>query len=170
MRAGIVRIGLVIMAALMLSACADRDPRLNTARTKNGPDEFAILPNKPLQAPTDFAALPAPTPGGSNLSDPTPKTDAIVALGGRASAANPGGADGALIAHVARNGTDAGIREDLAEKDLRYRKSRDVFFLQRWFARDRYAKAYRRQALDPWAELKRLRAAGVKTPSAPPAP
>ena len=69
--------------AVALSGCANvglRDLRSNG----DGPDEFMILPNKPLQQPDDFAALPAPTPGGANRVDQEPLVDATAALGGNA--------------------------------------------------------------------------------------
>ena len=56
---------------LALAACggADEPNLLNIKQDRSeGPDEFAILPSKPLQMPEDLAALPPPTPGGSNLS------------------------------------------------------------------------------------------------------
>ncbi len=37
----------------------------------HGPDEFAILPTKPLEMPADVAALPPPTPGAANRADPS---------------------------------------------------------------------------------------------------
>ena len=58
--------GIAVLAALALSVCDARDPHIYTLRSDSGgPDEFAILPNKPLQQPEDFSALPAPTPGGA---------------------------------------------------------------------------------------------------------
>ena len=57
-------LGMVL--ALTLGACANTG--LRTIRnSSNGPDEFLVQPVKPLQLPPDIAALPPPTPGGSNL-------------------------------------------------------------------------------------------------------
>ena len=69
----------------LLAACGgSAEPDLlNISQPRSeGPDEFAILPAKPLEVPEDLAALPEPTPGGSNLTDPTPFADAAVAMGG----------------------------------------------------------------------------------------
>ncbi|WP_456389391.1 DUF3035 domain-containing protein, partial [Profundibacter sp.] len=76
-------IALALIAVLAMSACANKkDPELMNIRNDgNGPDEFTILPTKTLQAPDFTAALPTPTPGGANLTDPTPKADAVAALG-----------------------------------------------------------------------------------------
>lgn len=85
MRSSRVVLAIAGAAMLTLAGCGSGDePRLmNVRSTTQGPDEFGILPPKPLQMPTDLAALPPPTPGGANLTDPTPFSDAIVALGGR---------------------------------------------------------------------------------------
>lgn len=162
----------MICVAITLSACdRDRVPQLLTI-TSDGPDEFAILPNKPLQAPTDYTSLPQPTPGGANLVDPTPNEDAVAALGGsparlqrnNASAAG----DGAILAHTTRFGRAGGIRESLAAADEDYRRQNDGLLLERLFNVNIYFDAYAPQSLDAQRELERFRRLGVRTPSAPP--
>lgn len=174
MQAAFCRIGLVLAIALTLSACGQRDPRLlNISAGSETPDEFGVLPGKPLEAPENYASLPTPTPGAGNITDPTPNADAVAALGGNPAALTRSGvpaSDGALLNFANRYGVQPGIRQELAAKDLRFRKGKDAVFLQRWFSGNRYFKAYRRQSLDQYLELERLRAAGVKTPSAPPKP
>ena len=86
MRAGRGALVIAAVAILTLSACSNSEgvPELmNVGQPGAGPDEFAILPTKPIVIPENLAELPAPTPGGANLTDPTPNADAIVALGGR---------------------------------------------------------------------------------------
>lgn len=135
-----------------------------------GPDEFSVLPAMPLQAPASLT-LPAPTPGGVNLADPDPLGDAIRALRGNPGAASAGGIparDAALVAHVSRNGVVPDIRAKLAEEDAAFR---DRARLARSFdilGQDQYFPAYRRWALDAYAELERFRMAGIEVPSAPP--
>ena len=75
---------LAALVALSLSACGNDDqPNLMNLRPQgNGPDEFGIVPPKPLEMPQDLAQLPQPTPGGSIITDATPHEDAIIALGG----------------------------------------------------------------------------------------
>lgn len=138
---------------------------MNLRSATEGPDEFGILPPKGLELPPDLAALPEPTPGGSNLTDPNPRADAILALGGTPGA---GSADQALLNHAARHGVTAGVRETLAAEDLRWRQKNGGRPLERLFRVNTYFQAYQRYWLDVWAELARWRAAGVQTPSAPP--
>ena len=163
----------VAMAALLaLTACGgDKTPSLMNVRSAtNGPDEFGILPPKALELPEDLAALPEPTLGGTNRTDPTPFDDAILALGGKPGALGviPAG-DAALIRHSTRFGNQAGIRETLAAEDLEYRRKNDGRLLERLFNVNVYFKAYKKQSLDQQAELRRWRKAGARTPSAPPA-
>lgn len=159
-------IKMVICSVILIAgtACAPKTP-IAPAGAGSGPDEFSILPAKPLEAPKDFAVLPSPTPGGANASDATPKTDAIVALGGRAPAVS--GIDGGIVAYASRYGVATDIRSTLAQSDTRFRKVKTAAPAFPW-AKNKYERAYRRFALDPWAEVERLRALGVQVPSAPP--
>ncbi|WP_434616749.1 DUF3035 domain-containing protein [Tabrizicola sp. M-4] len=157
---------------LTLAACGNGDkvPSLMNIRSATaGPDEFGIIPPKPLEMPEDIAALPEPTPGGPNRTDRDPQAEAVAALGG-----NLGPRDGVNTAHAglysyaARYGVTAGIRETLAAEDLEYRRQNDGRLLERLFNVNVYFKAYEAQSLDQQAELWRWRRAGVATPSAPP--
>ena len=156
--------------AMLISACDGGEPRLmNLRATGNGPDEFAILPPKALQMPTDLKALPAPTLGGDNLTDPTPEADAMAALGGRINQGGIPAGDGALVNHAARYGTSPAIRSELAAEDLAFRSDNKGRVLERIFNVNVYFKAYKKQSLDQQAELQRWRKRGVRTVSAPPA-
>lgn len=160
-------------ALLSVSACgkADKAPILMHVHSETqGPDEFSIVPSKPLEMPDSLTDLPAPTPGGSNRTDATPRQDAIVALGGNPAKANAiPAADSALVARAARYGVDGGIREALAKDDLEFRRKNDGRLLERLLSVNVYFKAYRKMALDQQRELLRWRKLGVATPSAPPA-
>ncbi len=165
-------LAVAMAAVLALAACGgDKTPNLmNLRSSSNGPDEFGILPAKALELPEDLTALPEPTLGGANRTDPTPIDDAIVALGGSPRAAGGVPAvDGALVRYGVRYGTAAGIRETLAAEDLEYRRKNDGRLLERIFNVNVYFKAYRKQSLDQQAELRRWRKGGRRTPSAPPA-
>lgn len=172
-----VRFGIyggALIAALALSACARGDdvPDLMNIRSQSrSPDEFAILPTKPLTLPEDVSVLPAPTPGGSNITDPSPEADAIAALGGNPDAVKAGKistSSSALVAHASRFGTASDIRTVLAAEDLEYRRQNDGRLLERLFNVNIYYKAYTPQALDQYAELDRWRKIGLPTVSAPP--
>jgi len=166
-RAGMA--GLAIMLAL--SACArHEDPQLMNVQSNLGsPDEFSILPTKPLEQPSDRTYLPPPTPGGTNRVDPTPQDDAIAALGGNPNATRRGSAgDGALLNHAARNGLDPDIRTELAAEDLEYRRRHNGRVMERAFNVNVYYRSYERMSLDQYAELLRWRRLGIATPSAPP--
>ena len=157
------------ICAAMLAGCGngDKTPQLmNVRSTTQGPDEFGILPPKALSLPKDMKALPEPTPGGENLTDPTPNADAIVALGGRPGAG--AGGDAGLMNHVSRYGVNGSIRQTLASEDLQWRRDNNGRILERLLSVNVYYKAYKDQSLDQQAELFRWRKRGVKTPSAPP--
>ena len=163
-----VILGGMVCALVALSACdRNKQPQLLNVKSnqEGGPDEFAVLPNKPLTLPDDYSALPAPTKGGTNRTDVTPLADAIVALGGNPSA---GISDGGLVNHASRYGVTPNIRTALATEDLEFRRKNDGRLLERVFNVNVYFKAYRKQSLDQYAELERLRRLGVRTNSAPP--
>ncbi len=162
------------LALLGLAACEPAEPELmNIRSTTTGPDEFAILPVKPLQAPPDYADLPPPTPGGGNITDPSPRSDAVAALGGNPARQVAGGvptADAGLVAHASRFGRSAGIRDQLAAEDLAFRRQNRGRLLERWANVNVYYDAYEPMTLDSHAELERWRRLGARTPSAPPPP
>lgn len=145
----------ILVAVLFVSAGAgcDRTPSdgrglLERLSNRGGPDEFAVVPQKPLVPPTDFSSLPAPTPGAGNRADLTPGSDVILAMTGTIPR-DPGVAagDAALLAAIwARAGTAPD----------------DGFNFFGLFGG-------RSDVLDAQAELERLRALGVRTPAAPPA-
>lgn len=167
-------VALIAVTAGLLSGCArgEKTPDLMNVRS-DGPDEFALLPNKPIQVPEDLAALPAPTPGGANRVDPTPHADAITALGGNPSRLEETGiprSDSALVAQTTRFGTSPAIRETLAAEDLEFRRRNDGRLLERLFNVNIYYSAYEEQSLDQYAEIERWRRAGVRNVGAPPDP
>lgn len=164
---------LILAVTTTLAACgaSDEPNLLNISQPRaQGPDEFAVLPTKPLEIPQNLAALPEPTPGGANRTDPTPEADVIAALGGNAAVLTRGAPDGALIAHSRRFGSDPNIRADLAAADLEFRRRNDGRLLERLFNVNVYFRAYEEQSLDQYRELERLRRAGIRTSAVPPDP
>ncbi|MDB5660942.1 MAG: hypothetical protein JWS10_3557 [Cypionkella sp.] len=168
MRSARVVLAIAGAALLALSACSEKAPELMNLRSdSNGPDEFAILPPKALEMPVSLAELPAPTPGGGNMTDPQPQNEAILALGGKPQPTT-GVSDAGLYNYATRQGVTPGIRATLAAEDLEFRSKNRGRPLERLFNQNVYYKAYAKMSLDQHAELLRWRAAGARTPSAPP--
>lgn len=155
-----------------LAACGgpEQPSLMNVASNTSSPDEFSVLPGKPITLPRDLASLPTPTPGGANLTDPNPRNDAIAALGGRPSQADGPIREGDLVTYASRYGVDPSIRQTLAAEDLEFRRENDGRLLERLMNVNVYFDAYSGQSLDQHLELERFRRAGVRTVSAPPDP
>lgn len=164
---------LALILPMILAACGSGEPSLMNHQTTREPNEFLVVPAKPLQTPPDAAGLPVPLPGAQNRADATPMQDAVVALGGRPSLLEADGpvpaGDSALVAHASRYGRDPAIRTTTAAEDAEFRRRNQGRVLERVFSVNRYFDVYDRQALDQQAEIDRLRRAGVRTSSAPPA-
>ncbi|MCV2887586.1 DUF3035 domain-containing protein [Ruegeria aquimaris] len=162
---------IMIATAVAVSGCSSKGLR-DIRPQGSGPDEFGVLPVKPLTQPKDYAVLPAPTPGGANLTDPNPLGDAVAALGGKETALVPGqgvpSSDQALITASSRYGVPANTRVALAEEDAAFRKRQGRWTRLRLFPVDRYEQAYRKNALNPFDQTEAFRRAGAATPSAPP--
>ncbi|QIE42812.1 DUF3035 domain-containing protein [Rhodobacteraceae bacterium SC52] len=141
-------------------------------KTTRTPNEFLVVPAKPLETPPESSALPVPTPGVANRADATPLEDAVTALGGSAAALKADGpipsSDGGLVNYASRYGRDPAVRDSLSEEDAAYRKRNQGRILERVFSVNRYFDAYDGQSLDQQTENERLRALGVPTSSAPP--
>ncbi|MBM3603187.1 MAG: DUF3035 domain-containing protein [Alphaproteobacteria bacterium] len=159
-----------VAAVTGLGACGGSSQLNNLKSGQSGPDEFAILPTRALSMPPDLAVLPAPTPGGSNITDPNPQGDAVAALGGnpdRLSDQGIGAADQALVAHAGRAGTDPDIRASLARSDAEWRARNGRRPLEVLFGTSVYQRAYAPMALDAPAEQLRWQRAGAITSTAP---
>ena len=159
----------LLMGLFLLSACGTADLR-DLQNDNEGPDEFLVIPSKPLQQPTNFSDLPQPTPGGANITDATPLADGITALGGKPS--DPNGAvpssEGTLVAYSGRFGNSPDIRGTLAAEDAEFRKRQGRLTQIRLFRTDLYREVYDRYELNPQRANSIYERAGVKTPSAPP--
>ncbi len=163
---------LILILALSLAACGGNKGLRDLSDPSAGPEEFGIVPNKPLETPDNYKALPTPTPGQANLVDATPKQDAIAALGGnpaRLADKNVPRGDSALVASASRYGVPSNIRATTTSEDADFRKRRGRFTNIRLFKTDRYAQVYQSQTLDSQSMLDASRRAGRKTPTAPPA-
>jgi hypothetical protein len=166
---------IAMMAMLAVAGCSA--PRgdgtdLMNLKSKDGPDEFAILPPKPLDHARHAERVARPHAGRQQPHRPHARSRCHCGTGGQA--AGPAGgipaADGALYAQAARYGVDAGIRDVLAGEDLEWRRDNKGRILERLFNVNVYYRAYRKQSLDQHAELEFWRARGVRTPLGPAAP
>lgn len=168
-----MRAAVIFVAMLGLTACTAREgERTLTQFTKSRePEEFSILPRKPLELPPSMRELPQPDAAVANRTDQTPLQDAVAVLGGRSDQEGRiPAADNALIAAAGRFGNDPLIRTRLAAEDEQFRESGGAQGRFSWqlFPGNRYAETYASMRLDPYAVLEAYRNAGVRTPSAPP--
>ena len=163
----------VVLAAtlLALSACGQKTLR-DLRQTGSGPDEFLVLPPKPLSEPADYSTLPVPTPGGSNLTDTDPRAEAVAALGGKPAALVPGSGvpagDASLVTASSRYGVRSDIRASLAAEDAALIKRKRRIGGIKIVPVDRYEQIYAKQTLDANAATEAFRRAGVATPTSPP--
>jgi hypothetical protein len=157
---------LVVLAALALAACEGGVAGvLRSSGATSTPDEFMVLPTRPLEMPENFAALPPPTPGRASRVDYQPHAEAIAGLTGAPGPA--GNADGTVL--VAQAGPrQPGIRQALAVEDAEWRETHRGLLIPRLIAKDRDTVTYQPMILDAPSEFERLRAAGVAQPPAPP--
>lgn len=162
---------LALVAAALVAGCGggrDGDVTLRKIRnTGNGPDEFSILPGKPLEMPADVSSLPAPAPGARNRTDRDPVAEGIAALGGTAGAGVGAGTAG-LVSYAGRYGSTPAVRQQLAVEDREIRRRYGNVNVLSILPGDDYTQAYSDQWLDADREQERLRRSGVRVPSAPP--
>ena len=150
---------------LVLAGCGNTNLRKMESDDK-GPEEFTVVPLKPLEQPSDYAALPKPENAAPSITDPTPIADAITALGGTVDSRNTTrvpSSDKALIQRTDRFGTTPNIRAMLALEDAQFRENTTTLFQPR----DLYSQLYEAETLDAFAELQKFQAAGVTTPAVP---
>jgi Protein of unknown function (DUF3035) len=158
----------LLLAVLALAGCGEGGLAGGLRSAGIGadtPDEFMVLPTKPLEMPPDLASLPPPAPGGGSRVDYHPRQEAVAALTGQPTAPGSGSA-GPLVASAGP--VDPGIRARLAAEDAVYRRENRGRLLERWFTRNPEALTYRRQALDQTEAFEGARAAGLRVPPAPP--
>jgi hypothetical protein len=136
---------------------------LRSAGVAGTPDEFMVLPTRPLEMPESFVALPPPTPGTVNRVDYRPHIEAVVGLTGRPGPVGSGGS--ALVA--AAGPRDPAIRTELAQEDVIWRQTHHGRLLERWFSTDREALVYRPMVLDAPEAFENQRAQGREVPAAP---
>ena len=162
------------LTSLLLAACfaaAGCSNEGGGVLGEDGPNEFAVLPTAPLETPDSLTALPEPTPGSRNLATRAPDRLVVEALGGDPrlleSDRVPAN-EQALVVAAGRGGVIPDIRSLLAAQDEEFRRNNRGRPLEVLFGTNVYFRIYGDQSLDAYAELARLRSAGVSTPAAPP--
>ncbi|NVO25819.1 DUF3035 domain-containing protein [Donghicola sp. C2-DW-16] len=147
----------LVIAALALGACDNGNPD----RLSRGPDEFAIVPVKPLEMPAT-AELPVPTTGSANRVDLNPLADGVAALGGHRGTLTGQipVADGVLVNYASRAGVSSDIRTVLAAEDKIFIKRR-----RRLLGPE---LPYDEMRLDPYLLIDGYRARGYRVPTPPP--
>lgn len=167
------------IAAGMLTGCLPfggggdgETPNLLQFKNTGRPDDLSTVTTKPLVFPDLNVGLREPAGSGKNLADRDASDEVIRTLGGTAPerAEAPPARDRQLVAYARRYGHDPQIREKLEAADLEYRRRNDGRLLDRVFKVNVYNRVYAPLALDPYAELTRLRQANIRTPAAPPVP
>ncbi|WP_158965554.1 DUF3035 domain-containing protein [Chachezhania sediminis] len=160
---------LALIALSVVAGCSGKNGLRQLRAPGRGPDEFMVMPAKPLTEPKSYSELPPPTPGGANRTDRDPEAEAILALGGKPQAATAvPSSDSQLVAQAGRYGIDSSSRQSLEVEDEKFRKRKARASSFKLFPVDRYSQAYKRQAIDPFKENDRWRRAGVPTVTAPP--
>ncbi len=167
-----LKTAIILTLAGGLSAC-NRDgnngrPLLNLRQSAIAPDEFLVVPQKPLETAVDASVLPKPVPGAESRVTIDFEDNLMAALGGRMRSSGRVPASEAALVSAARSngGTTANIRDIMRDEDQAFREARSGKI-------DRLAKkrmavtVYDQMLLDPEAEVLRLQAMGVKTPAIP---
>ena len=161
---------LVIATVGILAACTrGGDGRvLNLRQSAIAPDEFLVVPQKPLETPSDLTSLPAPEPGATDLVTIDFERNLLEALGGRAVSPTAAPARDAAFVGAVRSsgGSTPDIRTVLREEDQAFREARKGR-LERLAQQRQAVTLYDSMLLDPTAETLRLRALGVKVPALP---
>jgi hypothetical protein len=167
MRAGrAIAVVALVVAPLVLAGCSGGlAGSLRRAGVGASPDEFMVLPTRPLEMPESFAALPPPQLGTPNRVDYHPHREAIAGLTGRPAVATANGS--ALV--VRAGPRDPQIRAELGAEDVEWRQTHRGLLLERVFARDQDDVTYEQMMLDAPAEFERMRAGGARVPAASPA-
>lgn len=158
----------IFATAVALSGCSDNNSiRSRLGLLHQGPDRFAVLPNRPIEIP-EGDALPAPQPGAPALVRPDPVAEVRAVLGmGPVESATPSAIELALLERLGAAGADPTVASRLETDAATTGADDETLLVHQWLGLDDIRNR-RASALDPAAETERLRAAGVI--ASPPAP
>lgn len=124
-----IRLGALCVALLALPACQTVNDAIGIS--KQSPDEFEVVRQRPLTIPPDFDLRP-PEPGAPSLTDEVPMETAREALIGEAATPADGGPSAAEQAVLAGSGEgNPDIRSEIeSERRERVREERE----EGWFS------------------------------------
>lgn len=127
-----IRLAALGVALLALPGCQTVNDAIGLS--KQSPDEFEVVRQRPLTIPPDFDLRP-PEPGAPSLTDEVPMETARDALIGEAAAPAAGGPSAAEAAVLAGSGEgNPNIRSEIeSERRERVREEREEGWFSRWF-------------------------------------
>ncbi len=167
-----LKILLVLAMIASLSACS-RDGSARNAlaglrQSAIAPDEFLVVPQKPLETPSNLSTLPTPAPGQANRVTIDFEQNLLQALGGRGAGSGRVTSSEAAFIKAARGsvGVTENIRDVLRAEDLAFREAHKGQ-IERLARQREAASVYDVMLLDPLAEVRRLRSLGIKAPTVP---
>jgi hypothetical protein len=165
----LARLAVILPLVLGLGGCSNGGLAgfLRTSGATSTPDEFLVLPTRPLEIPDNLSALPPPTPGTVNRVDYQPERIAVAGLTGKDVPLTTTSGT-ALLARAGAGSANPQIRVITAEEDADYRSVNKGRLLERWFSRDKEAVVYRSMTLDAAAAYDEMRSRGVEVSPPPP--
>lgn len=169
----ILKLAIVFAIGASLSACnrnsGNGRPLLNLRQSAIAPDEFLVVPQKPLETPADLTSLPAPDPGAEARVTIDFEDNLLRALGGRplSGGAVPSSDSEFVSAARSNGGATPNIRAVMRAEDQAFREARSGR-INRLAKKRKAVTIYDPMLLDPILEAARLQAQGVKIPAVPP--
>jgi len=167
------RLGLLAVLLAVAGCDSIGDPLEAIGARVPAPDEFQVMPRKPLEMPAT-AQLPEPSLGAPSPLEPNPRAEAMAALFGPAAAAGagtaaPSASERALLSSANAAAGSGDVRVQL-DKD----KSRQAVntpyvppTLGELITGNAARKVDESELLDPEAEALRLQQQGIATPANP---
>lgn len=139
---------------------------LRSSGATSTPDEFLVMPTRPLEIPENLASLPTPTPGAPNRVEYQPEAIAIAGLTGQDSMRTASAS--ALLARAGAGSANPQIRTILAQEDIEYRNRHRGRVLERLFSRNKEALIYQDMTLNAPVVYEAMRERGVNLSAPPP--
>lgn len=153
------------LAVPLLAGCEESSLQRTLGILRQGPDEFRVLPTRPLEIP-EGDSLPVPDPDAGSLVADDPLDLARRALdAGSPTAGAPGPAEAALLGRLGAAGPPPGIRA-LVERERRENEEAETLLVHDLLGvteRRRHAS----NALPYSEEVERLRELGMLARPAP---